>query len=160
MADLPRRLQVSVDPNVFESLGLDPDESGGADVRDVLRRYARHLDSASRDAARILTPDEWRYLADAGNGTLWDFGRSLGTQLVATAEDAQDTDGLGAKWFGDADAAPRAVKSLAGKLGRMTEIQAEAVALAIRWAWDHADSVDLASDPWWTARFRGARAGA
>jgi len=152
--DRARRVMITVNDSIFAAAGLDPSASGAVEVTAALARLGRLLDGASRAVARKLTRDEWCYLADACNGTLWDWANPTALVLAANAEDAQALDGLGAKWFGDADSAPRAVAALVAKLSKLSLVEADAVALAIAWFWRHCEDIDITEDAWWLPAFR------
>lgn len=154
-----RRIQLVVNPELFHVLGIDPNASGAPPVNEALARYASHLAAASARVARKIAPAEWRYLAEACNGTAWStIDQTSAAALALIAEDAQELDGLAVKWLGDEDSAPRVAAALASRLARLTPIEADCVVTAIRWFWDHCDDVAI-TDPWWTTTCR-ARTGA
>lgn len=152
-----RRIMLTIDDELFAALGLDPVEDGAAAVTGALARHAAHLTAAAREIGRLFDRDEWGYLVDSNNSVLWDGHPNAALRIAANVEDAHQIDELGAKWFGDADYAPRAVGSLLAKLAKLTPIQAEAVAVAIRWFWMNCESIDMAEAPWWTVGYRAQR---
>jgi hypothetical protein len=157
-----RRIQLSVDEEVFRTLALDPREHGAIQVSAALARYARHLGAAAREVEGMFSRDEWNYIADVMNGCadMMDYSEtplSHRISILANVEDGHRLDGAGYKWFGEEDraAADAAVAALAQKLHRLTDLQGDAVAAATRFFWDDSTgSIDHARDPWWTLAFR------
>lgn len=149
-----RRVMITVDPAAFEAVGLDPQEAGAADVARALARYGDLLAAAGREVERAIRREEWCYLADCCNGLIWD-GAPTAAVLEAQAADAHSLDGLGSKYFGDDGDA--GVEALLAKLRKLTPLQSEAVALAVRWYWGRHEEVDFAEDRWWAVAFRARR---
>lgn len=156
MATDLRRVYLSVDPDVWTTLGLDPGRDGGGEVRDWLRGEAEAIARASREAEARLTRSDWLYLADATNGLSW---RGLPASAILSVQipDAHADSRMGDKWYG-ADDADRKVAELEAKIAAMSGRACEAVAIALRWLWDHHEAVDMQEDRWWTlARRLAAR---
>lgn len=147
-----RRFPLMVEPRVFAAVGLDPESAGSPDVTGVLKKYGGLLIDAGREVERKLSRDEWNYLADACNGLIWD-GVDPVELLKLQAHDAIPD--LATKWLGE-DAGESAADYLVAKLGKLTPLQAEAAALAIRWFWTRGD-IDLTEDRWWSPTFRVKR---
>ena len=147
-----RRFPLMVDPAAFAAVGLDPATAGSPDVIAVLEAYGGLLTAAGREVERRLSREEWCYLADALNGVIWE-GAPTCELLKLQAHDAIPE--IAAKWFGE-DAPEAAADDLIAKLAKLTPLQAEAVALAIRWFWAR-DDVDPTEDRWWSPTFRARR---
>lgn len=81
----------------------------------------------------MFTPDEWSYMADSLNGTIVtpDF-RCLPGALIAGVEDSDTYDGLGTKWEVD-------VKTLCGKIEKLTAAQVDAVFTRVEEFWNSQD---------------------
>lgn len=81
----------------------------------------------------IFTPSEWCYMADSLNGTIVtaEF-RCVPSALVASIEDSDLYDGLGAKW--DVD-----VKALCDKVSNLTAAQVDAVFARVEAFWNSDD---------------------
>lgn len=88
----------------------------------------------------IFTPSEWCYMADSLNGTIVtaEF-RCVPSALVASIEDSDLYDGLGAKW--DVD-----VKELCSKVEKLTAAQVDATFTRIEAFWDSADEERVLDD--------------
>ena len=83
-----------------------------------------------------LTEDEWKYLADSLNGTRVDGTfRFASSALVASIEDSDRIDGLGAKWEVD-------VKKLCDKIENMSGSQIEAVYRRVEFFWNKPEDLD------------------
>ncbi len=81
----------------------------------------------------IFTPAEWCYMADSLNGTIVTVEfRCLQGALIASVEDSDLYDGLGAKW--DVD-----VKALCDKVSNLTAAQVDAVFSRVEAFWDSED---------------------
>ncbi len=152
-----RRISLIVDEDVFRVLALDPEEHGATPVSAALSRYADHIARASARVASRLDRAEWNALADVLNGCadLWDYAGFRMTYLMlvrAEVEDGIQLVALDEKWH----LAERG-KVLLRKLARMTELEGDAIAAAIRfflWACSHGNTIDHAVDEWWTLAYR------
>lgn len=84
----------------------------------------------------IFTPEEWSLMADSLNGTIitQEF-RCLPSALIASVEDSNLYDGLGAKWGVD-------IKALIEKVDKLTAAQVDAVFSRAEEFWD-SDEKDL-----------------
>lgn len=89
----------------------------------------------------IFTPAEWCYMADSLNGTMItaEF-RCLQGALIASVEDSDLYDGLGAKWNVD-------VKALCDKVSNLTAAQVDAVFSRIEAFWN-SDDEERDLDKW------------
>jgi hypothetical protein len=88
----PERVHVSMDPDVFEALGIDlgaEENVSGALVRSVLRDYAQVV--GSTELERSLTDDEWERL----KGTLRNYPSLRTVQGMVTALEVV---GIGGEW--------------------------------------------------------------
>lgn len=149
-----RRIQVIVDEDVFRTLGLDPVNDGAPAFAAALRRYATAVEKAGKRLDKVLERGEWNAIADAMNGSilLEDMTPELSwlTHLRANVEDGIKLDGLDDKWEIDG---PKLVR----KIAKMTEIEGDAIAAAVRFFWadaSGANTINHHRDAWWTASFR------
>lgn len=81
----------------------------------------------------IFTPEEWSLMADSLNGTIitQEF-RCLPSALIASVEDSDTYDGLGAKWEVN-------IQELNDKIEKLTAAQVDAVFTRIEEFWDSED---------------------
>jgi hypothetical protein len=163
MPTLKRRIQLSVDGDVFRVLALDPERHGAVPVSAALARYAQHIARASREVEYLLDRDEWNLLADVlkGRDTLRDHpGRPLSHLLLikAMVEDGHRLDGVGYKWFGN-EAGDARVRALVKRLNGLSDLHGDAIAAAVRYYWDAHERVDRQNDEWWKLAFRTQEAG-
>lgn len=140
------RTYITINPELFAVLGLDPATARSAAIDDHLSRTAAMI----RRAAAIIEPKfsrgEWNLLADATNGLIW-ADEPAGLILKAQVEDAHADHRIGDKWSVNID-------DLVAKIDELGEIEAEAIAVALRWFWDHHEGADMTADRWWTVAFR------
>ncbi len=163
-----RRINLTLSPHLqaaFRTLALDLEQHGATPITAALARYAEHVGRANRRLERIFDRAEWNAMADVLNGCadLWDYSETPLSQLLmirANVEDGHRLDGLGHKWFGDGAAGDKAIKSLLTKLGKLTEIEGDAIAAAVRYFWNDArpgrQQIDHATDEWWKLSERTA----
>lgn len=154
-----RRIQLTVNDDVFRLLALDPKEHGAIQVSAALARYAQHVGWAARTVERTLTRDDWNFFADISNGCadLWDYSETPLSHLLllkAQVEDGHRLDGAGYKWFGEGEAGDKGIKALLAKLATMTDVHGDAIAAALRHFWANFEDIDLLTDDWWTLAFR------
>lgn len=154
-----RRIMISIDDDTFSSLALDPRQAGAGEVTALLEHLAELIGRATAELQKILTPEDWWYLADVLNGTGADLGGGPGwprhtiALLVAQVEDSHSLDGVGTKWYPAEDSDAR-VRALARRLRGLSETHAEAIAAAVRYFWSRPD---VARDTaWWTMAARTA----
>ena len=123
-------------------------ESASDAVTSAVGCWSMALDLAAFEVAEQFTRTEWCAIADANNGTLFDFvGTRPGMHLACNVEDAGRLDGLGAKWGID-------VPGLTRRLHGLGYVQGWAVIQAVRWFWQHCQEIDTAADEWWTPAYR------
>ena len=159
------KLQISltIGEDLFRALALDPKEHGAVQVTAALARYAEHVGRAARRVEEAIIRAEWNALADVLNGCadLWDYSETPFSHLLlirACVEDGHRLDGLGYKWFGDGQAGDRGIRDLLCKLGKMTDLEGDAIAAAVRFFWMDArpgrGRIDHSTDEWWTLAYR------
>lgn len=98
---------------------------------------------STREIRGKFTVDEWKYLADSLNGTIItpEFRCNQGG-LIASIEDSNDFDGLGAKWDVDITVFIEKVKQLTGA-------QIEAVYTQVEKFWNNSENGDWRNmDEW------------
>ncbi len=165
-----RQISLTIDLDLLRALALDPKEHGAVQVAAALARYAEHVGRAARRVEKVLIRAEWNALADVLNGCadLWDYSETPLPHLLmirADVEDGHRLDGLGCKWFGDGQAGDRGIKDLLCKLGKMTDLEGDAIAAAVRFFWTDppllgARRIDHGTDEWWTLAYRTGKEGA
>jgi hypothetical protein len=128
-------------------------------VAAALDRYGQALAAAREQLDRSFGRAEWNFMADVMNGclSLQDYTAepvSTAAMLLANVQDGHALDGTGYKWFGEEDRAEsdRRVAALAGKLMRLSPIDADAIGQAIREFWDNCETINPATDRWWLPR--------
>jgi hypothetical protein len=116
-----------------------------------LECWANLVARAGVENARRFLPDEWLYLADCCNGTVWepDFS-DPGRLLAEQVREADHFDALGARWL----TGPADVPELAEKLSGLNYAQAWAVIIAVQFFWDNRDEINVPADEWWTVPYR------
>lgn len=125
-----------------------------AGLNQALECWADLVGRATDRNAERFGPEEWCYLADCGNGTLWEPAfANPGALLAHQVRDADAFEGLGAKWL----RGPAEVSALAEKLAGLGYAEAWAVILAVQFFWDHHEAIDVQGQEWWTLRFRAER---
>ena len=89
---------------------------------------------STREISGKFTADEWKYLADALNGTMItpEFRCHVGG-LIAEIEDTNDFDGLGAKWNVD-------VVSFIEKVKQLTGAQVDAIYTHVEKFWNNPEA--------------------
>lgn len=109
-------------------LGIDPwtISQSIAELQQIRKRSKSELRG-------IFTPAEWSLMADSLNGTIitQEF-RCLPSALIASVEDSDLYDGLGAKWSVD-------IKALIEKVDKLTAAQVDAVFTRVEEFWDDDD---------------------
>lgn len=137
----------------FAVLGIEPTSAA---LNGTLGLFADLIEDAGGRVAKLFTRAEWNYLAECfGNN---DFGRwekwgTVGARLTAEAVGGVYEPEIAAA-FGDLGGEP-GFMALTNKLGQLTELEAWAVYLAIRYYWSRKDiRPDL--DIWWTTAHRTA----
>ncbi len=141
-----KTLTVYPSPRVLAVLG-----TGAPTLNQALECWAITIARATAENASLLSRPEWNYLADCGNGTIWDPGfQEPGRLLAAQVEDAARLDGLGEKWL----ERPSDVTALAEKLAGLSYSEAWGVIVAVEFFWENCDRIALSKDEWWTTTFR------
>lgn len=152
----PRRVQVAITNDVADALTVLSCEPSSQPVGAALTAYARAIEHATASASQALCRAEWNYLADALNGC-WHVqdlaGLSARVVLLAEVEDAHRLNRLGDKWLPTTDEVTTddQVRVLLLTLSEMSEIEAQAVLLAVRHFWSHPE-IDHTAGDWWTTR--------
>lgn len=147
-----------------ETLSILVCEPSSQPIHEALAAYAKAIEDATASVAQVLSQQDWNYLADCLNGC-WHVtelsGLSAKGVLRAEAEDAHRLNLLGYKWYnaeGDRGAEKRsiadtAVRNLLLALAGLSEIEAQAVLLAVRHFWNNKD-IGHNEEEWWTIRHR------
>lgn len=143
----PRRAYITINPTAFATLGVDPDTAKSVETQELILRQAAIIRRAALAVEPMFARGEWLLLADATNGLLWDAGLSAKTAIRLEVEAHDHDNRIGEKWSVNVD-------DLLAKLNSLDEIEAEAVAIALRWFWDHHETIDMTEDRWWTVAFR------
>jgi hypothetical protein len=108
-----------------------------------------------------LTREEWCFLADVLNGTwLLDASTWNASFLAIEAQDAQELNGTGDKWFGEETkrgSGQTATEALIAKLQAMSWEQVQYVLTAIEFFWGDHEGIEFLTDEWWTIPFRVQR---
>lgn len=163
MATEKKRILVTVHEDwPYRVLGI---ELSSYPIATALAQYARAIEYATASVSHVLGRQEWNYLADVLNGCgdiYAESGLSARTCITAEAEDAHRLNRTGDKWFAPADPAVVAegespderVAALLLTLRGMSEIEGQAVLLAVRHFWEHADEIDHTADEWWSISHR------
>lgn len=99
-----------------------------------------------------LAREDWNFLLGSFAGTAID-GRWSRELLVAHTEDSLAMEPANAEMhYGSMPG--RKGKALLARLRALDEVGAWAILFAVRWAWEHADDLDLGKDEWWLPEFR------
>jgi hypothetical protein len=173
MATEYRRLSITITPALSRSLailGLSPDLEpdagvpvpGAQQIVGAITRYADAVDRASRELDKLLTREEWNYLADVLNGCadIWEWSETpMGSMflILAEAEDAHSLNRTGDKWFGEElepGSGDKATKVMLTKLRGLSQIHGDAILAATRYFWSHAQEVDHIEHQWWRVEYR------
>jgi hypothetical protein len=167
-----RRIGLALAPSLVRSmriLGLTPavdardgvPADGATQVTSALARYADSVERAGRELCLVLDAQEWNLIADVMNGCadLWDYTESpmpILPLIRANVEDGHALDGAGYKWFGDDDrkGSDRRVRALSEKLRKLTPVQGDALAAAVRHFRRNCGDIDHLEARWWTPEFR------
>lgn len=137
---------------------LTPDPESGrreytAAINGSIRRYAALIERGASELDAVLSREEWNALADANNGCadLYDYieGGPATSPLLMFWANVQDSEGLGAKWGIDQRGLVKKLKALAPHHG-------EAILAAVRWFWQHCETVDSLKDEWWKPAYRAS----
>lgn len=154
MATEKRRVY-AIPPESLESIGFPVDQITAPQLAACASRYADLVNRASRRLARVIEPGEWELIADALNGCLelTDPGSSGIAPLMlirAAVEDSIQLDGFDTRWAIDGTALIR-------KLNKLTDLEGDAIAAAVRYFWANGEEIDIGEDKWWTAEFRASK---
>lgn len=144
-----KRLTFLPDTHALAVLGYDPAASGQtACAVGPTRTLARLVQRAARELP--FTGPEWNAMADVLNGSydLYDYAETAVPPKIMITSNLQDAPGIGERWGID-------VKALVATVNSLSDLHAEAVLAAVRWAWQHVDRWDL-GDEWWTPEHRTA----
>lgn len=151
--------QVVVNRPLLAACGCDPDGPDGPtlSVLGPAYRLAALIDQAARETDAVLTPADWRAIADSANGCLDlltpDPDALSGLPVLAVVRaNLADRPDLGPKWGTD-------LAELDRKLELLTPLHGEAVRAAVKWWWDHAaDGWHPETYGWWGPAFRRSAA--
>lgn len=99
-----------------------------------------------------LSRNEWNYLADVLNGTLFDV-QYTGEVLAFEVSDGNKYEQLGTKWNVD-------VKVLEAKMQALSVDEVIYLLFAIHYLWSNCETIDLRNDEWWTLEYRLAHSDA
>lgn len=112
--------------------GFEPTE-----VSELLQNLEQIRLYSTRELKGKFTQDEWCYLADCLNGTMItpQFRANVGG-LIASVEDSNDFDGLGAKWKVN-------VSDFVAKIKTLTGAQVDAVFTRIEQFWSNNNGKEL-----------------
>lgn len=158
MATEKKRILVTVhDEWPYRVLGIEP---SSYPIATALSQYARAIEDATASVSQVLGRQEWNYLADVLNGCgdiYAESGLSARLVLTAEAEDAHRLNRTGDKWFAPDDPAvvvegespDERVAALLLTLRGLSEIEAQAVLLAVRHFWERSEEIDHTVDEWW-----------
>jgi len=105
---------------------------------------------------------EWSMLAEVLKGMRFEAEfMNPGGLIASTVEDSHRLEGTGDRWlplhYDEENRQPEIdelVRKLVEKLRNLDYSHAWAMILAVRWYWEHADSIDLKAYWWWTLQFR------
>lgn len=168
---MSQRVMLTIHDDVRTALTVLGCTSSSLAIGPALVAYARAIEYATASVSQALDRADWNYLADCLNGC-WHVqalsGLSARSALRAEAEDAHRLNRLGEKWYGtvplgdekNAELVPasqqeiaQAVDDLLTSIHAMTEIEAQAVLLAVRHFWNRPE-IDHTVDEWWTVQHR------
>lgn len=130
-----KNITIRIPSNIAEWLDGKKNSYNGAIV-DALEKAMFIERYTMSEIKGKLTENEWKYLADALNGTL-----ALGTfrysssALVASIEDSDQLDDLGNKWG-------VVVKELTEKISAMTAVQIDAIHTRVEFFWNKPEDLD------------------
>jgi len=147
-----KKLTVYPSSGALARLGATTEGDVASTLNLAIEVYATLIAYATRDIARVLRPDDWRYLADVLNSTMYMPDVDPRAQITGNVEDAHALEGRGNKWY-SRDPNGRVAK-LASKINEMDAIHAWAVIWAVRTFWLDPERYDLTNDEWWTIAAR------
>lgn len=105
-------------------------EGMNAAIVDCIEKTAYINKYAMRDIKGKLTPSEWKFIADSLNGSIveGDF-RYVSGALIAHTQDADEFEGLGAKWNVN-------VEELCSKISKLSCCEIEAIYRRVEAFWE------------------------
>lgn len=141
------RFSLRVHPTTSRILGLDLGTSPTVKLQGFIASHAARIQLAAEVVEPLFNRAEWNLLAESTREREWFDQKPLRIQLAQAVDMQHAHDPTDGKSGVDVDL-------LIAKLSGLEELAAEAVAIALRWRWDNADSIDPKRDRWWTVAYR------